>query len=264
MSDPKVAAKSDTDRFRLDGQTAIVTGGGRGLGREVSLTLVRQGANVVLAGRTEAPLVETEQEITRLGGTALAVPCDISDLEAIDRLVRSSLERFGQIGILVNNAAVGAALKPAEDVTPQDWDALMGTDLRGTFFLTTRVAREMIKAGGGVIVNVTSVMGEVACPRAAPYGAAKAAMSQLTRTLAVEWARYGIRVNAVAPGYIATELTSAIQGDARLMDYVTQRTPLRRMARPEEIASAVLYLASPASSFQTGATVVVDGGWSAW
>lgn len=250
--------------FSLDGKVALVTGGGRGLGRVVAVGLSRHGASVTVAGRTPASLDEAVEEIRAGGGEAHAVRTDISRLEEIDSLVADVVARHGRLDVLVNNAAIGAPLKAAEEVTPVDWDALMATNLRGTFFLTTRAAKEMMRSGGGSIVNISSITEEVAGPRAAVYAAAKGGIRQLTRTLAVEWARHGIRVNSVGPGYIATDLTEGLQQDGKTSDYVLTRTPMRRFAHPEEFVGAVVYLASDASSFQTGQTILVDGGWTAW
>jgi gluconate 5-dehydrogenase len=251
-------------RFSLKGKVAVVTGGGRGLGQALALGLAASGAAVAVVGRTPSALDVTVEKVSAMGGRALAVRADLADLQEIEKIVTAVLSANGRIDVLVNNAAAGAPFKPAEEVTPEEWDAVMRTNLRGTFFLTTRVAREMKTTGGGSIINITSIMGEVAGPKASVYCASKGGLRQLTRTLAVEWARYGIRVNAVAPGYIRTELTGELQDNLELNEYVMTRTPMRRWATPGEFVGAVVYLASDASSFQTGQTIVVDGGWTAW
>jgi NAD(P)-dependent dehydrogenase (short-subunit alcohol dehydrogenase family) len=199
-----------------------------------------------------------------MGRRACAIAADLADSTALEGVVAEAIDRMGSLDVLVNNAAMGSELKRAEDVTPQEFDELVQVNLKGSFFLTTSAARRMMASGGGSIVNISSMVARVAAPRAAVYAAAKAGIESLTRTLAVEWAKHGIRVNAVAPGYVASDLTAQSHASESVKTFVRNRTPLRRMADPEEMVGAVVYLASDASSFQTGSTIVVDGGWTAW
>lgn len=250
--------------FSLEGKVAVVTGGGRGLGRHLALGLAAQGARLAVLGRTPSTVKSAAAEITAGGGSAIAVPADLAQPGDIERAIERVVASYGCIDVLVNNAAAATPLKPAEEITPEEWDAVMDVNLRGTFFLTTGVARLMKESGGGSVVNISSIMQEVGGPRASVYCASKGALGQLTRTLAVEWARYGIRVNAVAPGYVRTDMTDGLQGNAKLDEYVTSRTPMHRWGTPRELVGAVIYLASDASSFQTGQTILVDGGFTAW
>lgn len=251
-------------RFDLSGKVALVTGGGRGIGKSLALGLAQHGADLVVVGRTLTALECVVENVQSNGRRACAVEADLADCESLDAVVGEAMKRMGRLDILVNNAAMGAELKHSESVTPQEFDDLVQTNLKGTFFLTTSVARRMIYSGGGSVVNISSIVARVASPRAAVYGAVKAGIESLTRTLAVEWARHNVRVNAVAPGYVVSDLTSASHSGGKLSNYVQEGTPMRRMADPEEMVGAVVYLASDASSFQTGSTIVVDGGWTAW
>lgn len=256
--------ESVSNRFGLNGKVALVSGGGRGIGKSLALGLARNGADLVVVGRTLEPLEALIDEVQKIGRRACAIKADIADCESLENVVAEAVERMGRLDVLVNNAAAGSELRRSEEVTPQEFDDLVRVNLKGTFFLTTSAARRMIDSGGGSIVNISSIVARVASPRAAVYGAMKAGVESLTRTLAVEWARYGVRVNAVAPGYVATDLTATSHMSEELLSYVRAGTPMRRMADPDEIVGAVVYLASNASSFQTGSTIVVDGGWTAW
>lgn len=250
-------------RFDLDGKVAMVTGGGRGIGKHLALGLAQQGADLVILGRVRASLDAVVDEARAIGRRAHAIEADLGDTASLDKAVDMALGAMGRLDILVNNAAIGLGMKRAEEVTSDEFDLLIQVNLKGTFFLTASAARAMMGRGGGSIINVSSMAGLVASPRAAVYGAAKAGIESLTRTLAVEWARHRIRVNAVAPGYVASDLTSESHASEAMTSYIHNGTPLRRMAQPEEIVGAVVYLASDASSFQTGSTIVVDGGWTA-
>jgi len=251
-------------RFDLGGKIALVSGGGRGIGRSLAVGLAQHGADLVVVGRTPSTLEAVVDEARRMGRRACAIATDLADSAALDGVVAEAINRMGRLDVLVNNAAMGSELKRAEEVTPQEFDDLVQVNLKGSFFLTISAARRMMASGGGSIVNISSMVARIAAPRAAVYAAAKAGIESLTRTLAVEWAKHGIRVNAVAPGYVASDLTAQSHGSESVRTYVRNRTPLRRMADPEEMVGAVVYLASDASSFQTGSTIVVDGGWTAW
>jgi NAD(P)-dependent dehydrogenase (short-subunit alcohol dehydrogenase family) len=249
--------------FSLKGKVALVTGASRGIGRAIACGLAEQGADIIAVGRSASGLADIATQIGKLT-SVLQFAADIGKLSDIDALTRAALDRFGKIDVLVNNAALGGPLRATEAVTPEEFDELMDVNLRGTFFLTNAVARSMMKSGGGSIINISSIAAETAAPRAAVYSAAKGALNALTLTLAVEWARHGIRVNGIAPGYIKTDLTEAMEKDDKVRQYVTSRTPLGRMADPSELVGLAVYLASNEASFQTGTTIRVDGGWSSW
>ncbi|MFG1298400.1 SDR family NAD(P)-dependent oxidoreductase [Xanthobacter sp. V3C-3] len=247
----------------LAGKVVIVTGGGRGLGRALSEGFAAAGAHVVLTGRSAATLEETTAAIAAQGGSAEGIAADVSSETDVDALVRSVAERHGRIDVLVNNAGINPWYKTAEDTTLDEWRAVVDTNLTGVFLAARAAGRVMLAQGEGAIVNVSSVGGRVGLARTTAYCAAKGGVELLTRQLALEWAGRGVRVNAVGPGYIETDLTEGLRHNPKLSERINGRTPMGRMARPQEIVGACLFLASPAASYITGASLAVDGGWTA-
>jgi NAD(P)-dependent dehydrogenase (short-subunit alcohol dehydrogenase family) len=249
--------------FSLAGRSALVTGAARGLGRAISLALADAGADIVLGLREQGTADELEQEIRGLGRDVLSVQMDIRDLAQIGPAVDAAVARFGRLDILVNNAGLGPS-NLAENVTEADFDLTMDVNVKGTFFVSQAAGRVMIKQGGGRIINVSSQAGFVALPTEAIYCASKAAVSHLTKCLAVEWGRYGITVNAVAPTFIRTDGTAqALSDPAFEADVVERIAALHRIGEPMDVAGAVVFLASPAASLITGTTTLIDGGWTA-
>lgn len=250
-------------RFDVEGQVALVTGAARGIGREVALTLARAGADVVLGLRDPASGDGLAEEIGKLGRAALPVAMDVRDLTQVRQAVAAAVHRFGRLDLLVNNAGVAPG-NPAELVTEQDFDETVEVNLKGTFFASQAAANVMIGQGGGRIVNLSSQAGFVALPTESVYCMTKAALAHLTKCLAVEWGRYGINVNAVAPTFIRTPGTEQDLADPAFKADVEERiAALHRIGEPEDVAAAVLFLASPAASLITGTTLLVDGGWTA-
>jgi NAD(P)-dependent dehydrogenase (short-subunit alcohol dehydrogenase family) len=249
--------------FSLAGRSALVTGAARGLGRAISLALADAGADIVLGLREQGTADELEQEIRGLGRDVLSVQMDIRDLAQIGPAVDAAVARFGRLDILVNNAGLGPS-NLAENVTEADFDLTMDVNVKGTFFASQAAGRVMIKQGGGRIINLSSQAGFVALPTEAIYCASKAAVSHLTKCLAVEWGRYGITVNAVAPTFIRTDGTAqALSDPAFEADVVERIAALHRIGEPMDVAGAVVFLASPAASLITGTTTLIDGGWTA-
>jgi len=245
--------------FDLEGRTAVVTGSTKGLGYGMAKMLAEHGANVVINSRHGADCERVAKELGSSGAEAWPCAADISRIDQIEALVDGAQRRFGRIDIMVNNAGVGIT-KPALEVAEAEWDYLMSVDLKGVFFSAQAAARVMRSQGSGVIVNIASLGGVVSSSRLVPYMCAKAGVIHMTKGLAVEWAKYNIRVNAVAPGYVLTPMSEDVLKDERSYKMLTGLTPMRRLGTVEEIAGVVLFLASDASGYMTGETVIVDGG----
>ena len=250
--------------FSLEGQTALVTGAARGLGRAISLALANAGADVALGLRRAEDSEDLAAEITAMGRRSMRVQMDVLDRAQITAAVDAVVESFGSIDILVNNAGLGPPEVPVEDATEQDFDLTFDLNVKGLFLTSQAVGRVMIAQGSGKIVNLSSQAGFIALPGEAIYCASKAAVSHLTKCLAVEWGQYGINVTAVAPTFIKTPGTAPALSDPDFAADVLERIAgLHRVGEPVDVAGAVVYLASPASSLVTGTTLMVDGGWTA-
>lgn len=249
----------------LDGNTALVTGTGSGLGRAMAIGLAQAGADVAiteLPGRLDAA-GETASRIEQTGRRALVLPLDVTDLPAIGPTIDAVLQRFGRLDVLVNNAGINVP-QPAVEVTEAAWDRVMAVDLKGVFFTSQAAAKQaFIPQGRGKIVNIASQMGVVGYMYRSAYCAAKAGVVNLTRVLAFEWARHGINVNAIGPTFVDTPLTRPMFQDRAFYDDVMSRIPLGRLATPDDVVGAVVYLSSQAANMVTGHTILVDGGWTA-
>jgi len=250
--------------FGLDGKSALVTGAARGLGRAISLALANAGADVALGLRRAEDAEDLAAEIVAMGRRSMRVQMDVLDGAKITAAVNAVVESFGGIDILVNNAGLGPPETPVEDATELDFDLTFDLNVKGLFLTSQAVGRVMIAQGSGKIVNLSSQAGFIALPGEAIYCASKAAVSHLTKCLAVEWGRYGINVNAVAPTFIKTPGTAPALSDPDFASDVLERIAgLHRVGEPVDVAGAVVYLASPAASLVTGTTLMVDGGWTA-
>jgi NAD(P)-dependent dehydrogenase (short-subunit alcohol dehydrogenase family) len=247
--------------FSLKDKKAFVSGASRGLGREMALTLAEAGADVALASRNIEKLNDTAALIEKMGREALICPMDISKLDEIERAVNDAVKAFGRIDILINNSGIPGDT-PVADMTPDKWDRVMDVNLRGHVFCTKAAGRHMIKNRYGKIINMASIFGMTGVIYNSPYAVAKAGLILFTKTLALEWARYNIQVNALCPGYFLTDLNrDFFQTPAG--QKVMNRIPVRRLADPREIRGATLLLASDASYFMTGSVLVIDGGHTA-
>jgi NAD(P)-dependent dehydrogenase (short-subunit alcohol dehydrogenase family) len=253
----------DYPDFALTGQVALVTGAARGLGRAIARALAHAGADVALGLREPGTADDLQAEIESVGRRAQSVPMDVRDLAQIGPAIDAVVERFGRLDILVNNAGLGPS-NYAEDVTEADYDLTMDINLKGLFFASQAAGRVMIRQGSGRIINLSSQAGFVALPTEAIYCASKAAVAHLTKCLAVEWGRYGITVNAVAPTFIRTDGTAEALSDPAFEAEVRERIAgLHRIGEPMDVAGGVVFLASPAANLITGTTLMIDGGWTA-
>jgi NAD(P)-dependent dehydrogenase (short-subunit alcohol dehydrogenase family) len=251
--------------FDLSGKTAIVTGGGAGIGRQMAQALAESGANLVLCARKVERCEQAAEELSQLGVRALGLRCDVREPEAVQAVVDRTREEFGGIDVLVNNAGTVWGAAP-EDTPLEGWQKVIDVNLTGVFLFSQAVGRVMIDSDGGKIVNIASVAGLGGAPpeivNAIPYHASKGGVIAFTRDLACKWARHGINVNAIAPGWFPSEMSRYVLD--RQGETLVERVPLRRFGGPDDLKGAVVFLASPASDYVTGHTLVVDGGESVW
>ena len=252
------------DRFDVRGRVCLVTGAGRGIGRDLALALAEAQAHVAAADVDGASAADTAKEITTHGGRALGVAMDVTRADSVAAAM-AEVEAFGgRVDVLVNNAGVNV-LKPTDAITAEEWNRVFAVNVTGVFLCSQHVARVMRRHGGGRIINIASIFGLVGpvLHAATPYAASKGAVISLTRALAIEWARDGIRVNAIAPTYVRTDMTRARVDDPDHRALMLERTPLQRILEPDDLVGALLFLASAASEFVTGHVLAVDAGWLA-
>ena len=245
--------------FDLTGQVAIVTGTSRGLGQYFATALAKAGADLVLTSRKRETLAAFEAEIKALGRRTVSLELDVRSQESIEQMAADAEAAFGQIHILVNNAGMNIR-KPALDVTWDDWNQILDTNLRGAFFVAQAVARRMIANGYGRIVNIGSVTSVFGYAGLAPYGASRGGVRQLTMSLASDWGKHGVTVNCLAPGWFRTEQNKVLYEDKAWVEYLVERIPMKRPGQPNDLDGAVVFLASEASRYVTGQTLLVDGG----
>ncbi|HKJ58016.1 MAG TPA: glucose 1-dehydrogenase [Halobacteriales archaeon] len=252
------------EQFDLTGRTAIVTGGTRGIGRAISVGLAAAGADVVPTSRTESDVESAVDAVRDRGGDSVAVTTDVTDDGDVTRLVERTVAELGGVDVLVNNAGMNpaSALGRPEDVEPAGFDRTVDVNLRGAFRCVQAAADHLLASEHGSVLNVASVGGVVGLPRQHPYVASKHGLVGLTKSMALDWAP-GVRVNALAPGYVSTELTEGVRENESLRQSIVDRTPLDRFAEPEEMAGPAVFLASDAASFVTGECLAADGGWTA-
>jgi gluconate 5-dehydrogenase len=247
--------------FDLTGKVALITGTSRGLGQYMGRALARAGADLVITSRSKESLAPFQQEIEALGRRAFPVSLDVRDHASIEDAVAEAVAHYGKIDVLVNNAGCNAR-KPALEVSWDDWNLLLDTNLRGTFFMAQAVARTMIPRGTGRIINIGSVTSVFGYAGLAPYGASRGGTRQLTMSLADDWGPHGITVNCLAPGWFKTAQNQVLYENAAWVEYLTDRIPLKRPGQPTDLDGAVVFLASDASAYITGQTLLVDGGIS--
>ncbi len=253
--------KNEQSSYRLDGQVALVTASAKGIGKACALALAQAGADILLGLRDKNSAQALVRQIQKIGREVLPVQMDVTKMEEIHAGVEAGRQHFKRIDILVNNAGIGAP-NPAERVLEKDFDETLAVNLKGTFFTAQMVGRVMIRQRRGRIINISSQAGFVALPTESVYCMTKAAIAHLTKCLALEWAKYNITVNAVAPTFIETPGTKRWLADKEFRKSVQKRIPLGRIGNPRDVAEPVVFLASPAASLITGATLMIDGGWT--
>jgi NAD(P)-dependent dehydrogenase (short-subunit alcohol dehydrogenase family) len=253
------------DKFSLQGQVGIVTGGGQGLGKAFCLAFAEAGADVVVAEMNQTTGPITVEDIKKLGRRSLFIQTDVRKKVSVDAMVAKTVAEFGKLDFIMNNAGI-TKWKEAENVSEEDWMEVMNIDLNGLFYCCQAAAKQMIKQGGGRIINIASMSGLIVnhpqCQ--ASYNTAKAAVMHLTKSLATEWAQYNIRVNAIAPGYMEGPMAGPFFKDPKMGGVWMDGIPMKRPGKPEELGPVAVLLASEASSYMTGTTVVIDGGYTAW
>lgn len=251
--------------MQLKDKTAIITGARRGMGRTHALALAEEGANVVVSDISLEDCQKVVDEIKSAGGEAIAVKCDVTKKQEVEKMVKDALDKFGKINILVNNAGI-AEFKAFLEITEEEWDRTLDINLKGYFLCAQACAKEMAKQKSGTIVNISSIaMGQVGVgfSEITHYCASKGGIAGMTEALAVELASYNIRVNAIAPGIIETPMIDSIKQDPKTMEAMLARVPMGRVGKPEEVSNAVVFLASDKASYITGSVIVVDGGYLA-
>lgn len=244
----------------LSGKNVVVTGGSRGIGLEIARALLRAGANVLITGRSEDSV---GKGLAELGGTAAGFAADVAREDDVARLVAQAEAVLGPVDALVNNAGVNPYYKRTEHTGLQEWQHIIDVNLTGVFLCTRGFGEKMLARGEGSIINITSVAAHTGLARSGAYCAAKAGVEAFSKSLAKDWAARGVRVNNVAPGYVKTDLTAGLSANDALRGMVEQRTPMGRLAEPSEMTGVVVFLASDAASYVAGATIAVDGGWTA-
>jgi len=251
------------DLFDLTGKVALVTGGTRGLGEVSAVALGKAGADVAVCGRNKADLDRVSGAIQGLGRKAGGFVLDVTSKASVQSGVEQILKQFGKVDILVNNAGVNHRV-PVLEYPEEQWDLVINTNLKGYFLVAQAVAPQMIERGYGKVINMSSILGAVALPNQLAYASSKGGVDQMTKVMALEWAKKGVRVNAIGPTYFETELVAQLRNDPERFDFINERTPMGRWGYPPELEGVVIFLASPASDFITGQTIYIDGGWTIW
>jgi NAD(P)-dependent dehydrogenase (short-subunit alcohol dehydrogenase family) len=246
--------------FDLAGKVAIVTGGYQGIGRGIAEGLAEAGSDVVICARNYDRCAQACAKIEKLGVKALPVRCDIAKTEEVRQLVTKTVKEMGKVDVLVNNAGVGGSEKPIIEMSDEDWDHAVSIDLRGAFLCSREAAKEMIKQGGGKIINVASVYGFMAVANMSAYCASKGGLLQLTKAMALEFIKYNIQVNAICPGYFLTPMNREFFESETGQKVMKKSIPMGRLGNPEELKGTAIYLASSATDFMTGSAIVIDGG----
>jgi NAD(P)-dependent dehydrogenase (short-subunit alcohol dehydrogenase family) len=247
--------------FDLTGKVAMVTGSTKGLGENSAMALAKAGADVAVCGRDAADLKRVSEAIKGLGRDSEGFAFDVTSKTSVHEGVDRILERFGKIDILMNNAGLNHR-EPVIDYPEEAWDLVISTNLKGYFLVTQAVAPHMLESGYGKVINISSILGKIALPNQLAYASAKGGVEQMTKVMALEWAKQGVRVNAIGPTYFETEMVKPIRDDPERFNFINTRTPMGRWGYLPEMEGIVIFLAAPASDFITGQTIYIDGGWT--
>jgi len=255
------------DLFDLTGKVAIVTGASKGLGKAISIGLAKAGANIVAISRDLPAVTQTANDVKELGKEALPLKVDVTQKEDLEKMIEQTIKKFSKIDILVNSAGL-LKIGPSEEMRKEEFDQLINVNLNGLFLCSQAVGKQMIKQRSGSIINIAAIpiagiANQSSFPAAVAYDSSKGGVIHLTKALAVEWAKYGVRVNAISPGSFETHLTKDFLTNPEIMDLIKRIVPMQRSAKPAEITGTAIFLASQASSYVTGHVLVVDGGWTA-
>ena len=248
--------------FDLSGKVAMVTGSTRGLGEVAALALAKAGADVAVCGRNEQDLKRVPALVKKLGKETAGFHLDVTSADSVQKGVDDIMAKFGRIDILVNNAGVNHRV-PVLEYDEDAWDMVINTNLKGYFLVAKAVVPQMIENGYGKVINISSILGRVALPNQLAYASSKGGVDQMTKVMAIEWAKQGVRVNAIGPTYFETDLVTQIRNDPERFNFINERTPMGRWGYLDELEGVVIFLAAPASDFITGQTIYIDGGWTA-
>ena len=249
--------------FDLSGKVAMVTGSTRGLGETAAKALAKAGADVAICGRKKDDLDRVSSAIKELGRDSAGFFLDVTFKESILKGVDGIMNHFGKVDILVNNAGINHRV-PVLEFTEEDWDRIINTNLKGYFLVAQAIVPQMLARGYGKVINISSIMGTVVLPNQLAYASSKGGVDQMTKVMALEWAKEGVRVNAIGPTYFETDLVTQIRNDPERFNFINERTPMGRWGYLPELEGIVIFLASPASDFITGQTIYIDGGWTIW
>jgi len=249
--------------FDLHGKVAMVTGSTRGLGEAAAKALAKAGADVAVCGRSEADIDRVSVDINALGQKSAGFSIDVTSKQKVTECVDQILNTFGRVDILVNNAGVNHRV-PVLEYSEEDWDQVIDTNLKGYFLTAQAIAPQMLENGYGKVINISSIMGTVALPNQLAYASSKGGVDQMTKVMALEWAKQGLRVNAIGPTYFETDLVKPIRNDPERFNFINERTPMGRWGYLPELEGIIIFLAAPASDFITGQTIYIDGGWTIW
>ena len=249
--------------FDLHEKVGMITGSTRGLGEVAAIALAKAGADVAICGRNKKDLDRVSKVIKELGRNSAGFLLDVTSKKSVHKGVKKIIEHFGKIDILVNNAGINHRV-PVLEFTEEAWDLVINTNLKGQFLVAQAVVPQMIERGYGKVINMSSILGLTPLPEQLAYASSKGGVNQLTKVMALEWAKTGVRVNAVAPTYFETELVAPIRNDTKRFNFINERTPMGRWGQPIEMEGIIIFLAAPASDFITGQIIYIDGGWTVW